>query len=112
MKKDLIFAPALLVIGVVLFLLRLTGMPAHIGVSVAGAVVLGAYTVLTVKEWKLPALEIVMRAFYGIALISGIVIMNVHGIAFLGILHKASATIFVISLVAMFIHKSVATKKK
>ena len=74
MKKDLIFAPILLVIGVLLFLLKATGMPAHIGVSVLGLVVLIAYTVLTKKDWKIPALEITTRAFYGLALLMGIVI--------------------------------------
>ena len=105
MKKDLIFAPALLVIGVVLFLLRLTGMPAHIGVSVAGAVVLGAYTVLTVKEWKLPALEIVMRACYGFALISGIAVINLSGIVAIAILHRVLASLFLASLLGLFVHK-------
>ena len=81
MKKDLIFAPIMLLIGVLLFLLRATGMTAHIVISVIGVLALIAYTVLTKKEWKIPALEILMRAFYGVALITGIVIMNVHGIA-------------------------------
>ena len=80
MKKDFIFAPILLAVGILLFLLRVTGMTAHIAVSVIGIVVLAAYTVTTKKTWKIPALEILMRAFYGIALITGIVIMNVHGI--------------------------------
>ena len=68
MKKDLIFAPILLVIGILLFLLRTTGMTAHIAISVVGLAVLVIYAIATKKEWKLPALEIVMRAFYGIAL--------------------------------------------
>ena len=76
MKKDLIFAPILLVIGALLCLLRVTGMTGHIAISVIGIVALAVYTVLTKKEWKIPALEIIMRAFYGIALITGIVIMN------------------------------------
>lgn len=111
MKKDFIFAPALLVIGVLLFLLRATGMTAHIAISVAGILVLGVYTALTVKEWKIPALEILMRACYGIALISGIVIMNVRGIAALAIVHKASAAVFVALLVVLFAHKLIAAKK-
>ena len=69
MKKDLIFAPIMLLIGVLLFLLRATGMTAHIVISVIGVLALIAYTVLTKKEWKIPALEILMRAFYGVALI-------------------------------------------
>ena len=111
MKKDLIFAPAMLLIGILLFLLRATGMTAHIAISVAGVVVLVVYAVLTKKEWKIPALEIIMRVFYGIALISGIVIMNVHGIAALAIVHKACAALFVVLLVALFVHKLIAAKK-
>ena len=34
MKKDLIFAPILLVVGVLLGLLKLTGMTAHIVISI------------------------------------------------------------------------------
>ena len=34
MKKDLIFAPILLIVAVALFFLRLTGMTAHIIISV------------------------------------------------------------------------------
>ena len=59
-----------------------------------GVIALIAYTVLTKKEWKLPILEIAMRAFYGVALITGIVIMNVAGVAALALIHKICAVIF------------------
>ena len=111
MKKDLIFAPIMLLIGVLLFLLRATGMTAHIAISVVGILVLIAYTVLTKKDWKIPALEIIMRAFYGIALITGIVIMNIHGIVALTIIHKASAVLFMALIIVLLTHK-VATNKK
>ena len=111
MKKDFIFAPIMLVIGVLLFLLKATGLEAHIAISVIGVFVLVAYAVLTRKEWKIPALEIIMRAFYGIALITGIVVMNVHGIAALAVIHKVSAALFVILLVALFMHKLIPDKK-
>lgn len=111
MKKDLIFAPLLLLLGVGLFLLGFTGMTAHIVISVIGALILIAYTVLTKKEWKIPALEIIMRAFYGVALISGIVILNVHGIAALAIVHKASAVIFLALLVVLLASKAASGKK-
>ena len=111
MKKDLIFAPIMLLIGVLLFLLRATGMTAHIAISVIGVLVLIAYAVLTKKDWKIPALEIIMRVFYGIALITGIVIMNVHGIAALSIINKASAALFVLLQVVLFVHKLIAAKK-
>ena len=111
MKKDLIFAPAMLLVGALLFLLRATGMTVHIAVSVIGVLVLVVYAVLNKKEWKIPALEIIMRAFYGIALITGIVIMNVHGIAALAIIHKASAVLFMVLMIVLLVHK-VATNKK
>ena len=111
MKKDLIFAPIMLVIGFLLFLLKFTGMAAHIALSVVGVAVLVVYAVLTKKEWKLPALEIAMRAFYGIALITGIVIINVSGIVALAVIHKVSAVLFLALLVALLVTKAVQNKK-
>ncbi len=111
MKKDFIFAPVLLVIGVLLFLLRATGLTAHIAISVLGVLVLVSYTVLTKKDWRIPALEVIMRAFYGIALITGIVIMNVHGVLALAIIHKASATLFVVMIFVLLAQKLIANKK-
>ena len=111
MKKDLIFAPIMLLVGVALFLLRFTGISAHIAISIVGILVLAAYTVATKKEWKIPALEIIMRAFYGIALITGIVIMNVHGIVALAIIHKVSAVLFTALVIALLSYK-LASKKK
>ena len=111
MKKDLIFAPIMLIIGALLFMLRATGLTVHIVISVIGVLILIAYAVLTKKDWKIPALEIIMRVFYGIALITGIVIMNVHGIVALSIIHKASAALFVLLLAVLFIHKLSTAKK-
>ena len=111
MKKDFIFAPILLVLGVLLGLLKVTGMPIHIALSVAGVIVLIVYTVLTKKEWKIPALEVIMRAFYGIALLSGIVIMNVHGIAALAILHKVSALLFMVLMIVLLSMKAASKNK-
>ena len=111
MKKDLIFAPAMLIIGAFLFLLRTTGMTAHIAISVIGILVLIAYTVFTKKEWKIPALEVIMRAFYGIALITGVVIMNVHGIVALALIHKLSAVLFLAMLVVLLVSKAASNKK-
>ena len=111
MKKDLIFAPALILVAAALFLLKLTGMTAHIAVSILGLVLLIAYAVTTKAEWKIPALEIVMRIFYGIALISGIVIINVAGIAALTVVHKISAALFAITFAVLFVHKLITAKK-
>ena len=111
MKKDLIFGPALILVAVALCLLKLTGMTAHIAISVAGILVLAVYTVLTKKEWKIPALEIIMRACYGIALISGIVIKNVRGITALSIAHKVSAVLFMALIIVLLVHKLSTNKK-
>ena len=91
--------------------LNASQMPVHIIISVLGIVALAAYTVTTKKEWKIPALEIIMRAFYGIALITGVVIMNVHGIAALSIIHKASAVLFMALIILLLTHKVVVNKK-
>jgi hypothetical protein len=111
MKKDLIFAPILLVIGVLLYLLKVTGMTAHIILSVVGVVALIAYTVLNKKNWKIPALEIAMRASYGVALISGIV-LKIKYISAIGVAHKIFAVLFVVMLIVIFCHKLISNKGK
>ena len=111
MKKDIIFAPIMILVGAALFLLRFTGMSAHIAISIVGAIALAVYTVLTKKEWKIPALEIIMRAFYGLALITGVVIMNVHGIAVLSVIHKASAVLFMALIIVLLVSKAAIRKK-
>lgn len=111
MKKDLIFAPILLVVGILLFLLKVTGIGAHIAISVVGLLVLAVYTAATKKEWKVPALEIVMRACYGIALVTGPLVMNLKDIPALAIVHKAGAALFVALLVASLVHKLIVHQK-
>ena len=86
-------------------------MTAHIVISVIGVLALIAYTVLTKKDWKIPALEIIMRAFYGVALITGIVVVNVHGIVALAVIHKVSAVLFIALIIVLLIHKAAMNKK-
>ena len=101
MKKDLIFAPILIVVGALLALLKVTGLPVHVVLSVVGAIVLVVYTVLTKKNWKIPALEIGMRASYGLALISGVVI-KIKYVLIVSVLHKLFAILFLITLIVIF----------
>ena len=110
LKFDFIFAPMMLVVGILLFLLKATGLTAHIAVSVVGVAILIVYAVLTKKEWKIPALEIAMRVMYGLALITGIVIMNVSGGA-LAIIHRIFAVLFLLLLVVLFVQKLIVSKK-
>ena len=107
MKKNVLFLIPLMVVAILLFLLRATGMTAHIAVSVVGLIILVAYALTTKKEWKCPALEIIQRVFYAVALITGIVIMNVHGIMIVSIVHKLSAVLFFVLLIVTEIHKSI-----
>jgi len=107
MKKNLLFLIPMVIVAVLLFMLRATGMTAHIAVSVAGLVLLIAYTVATKKEWKNPALEILQRVCYGIALITGVVLMNVHGIAAISIIHKVSAVLFAVLWISVEVHKAI-----
>ena len=106
MKKNLLFLIPMIIIAALLFMLRATGLVAHIVVSVIGLILLVSYTIATKKTWKIPALEIIMRVFYAIALITGAVVMNVHDIAFIAIMHKISAVLFVVALIVCEIHKS------
>ena len=105
MKKNQIFDLVLLVLGILLFMLRVTGMTVHIIVSLLGIIVLAIYTITAKKEWKLPALEIIMRVSYGVAIISGGIMMKVGGVIAFAIIHKLGAALFVVSLVALFVHK-------
>ena len=105
MKKNLLFLIPLVMVAVLLFLFSKTGINVHISVSVVGLALLVAYAVATKKYWKCPALEILERVFYGVALITGVVLMNVHGIAVVGVVHKASAALFAVLLVVTEIHK-------
>ena len=86
-------------------------MPAHIAVSVVGVVMLAVYTALTKKDWKIPALEVIMRASYGLALVVGVVIMRVQGVVALAIVHKAAAALFLLALVVLSFTKLLAKKQ-
>ena len=107
MKKNVLFLVPMLIVAVLLFMLRATGMKVHIAVSLVGLVLLVTYTLLAKKEWRNPALEILQRVCYAIALITGVVLMNVHGIAAISIIHKISAVLFVILLICAEIHKAI-----
>ena len=107
MKKNLMFVISMVVVAVLLFMLRATGMTAHIALSVIGLVVLVAYALATKKTWKCPALEILHRVCYAIALISGIALKGECTFVAMPIAHKVGAVLFVVLLIATEIHKSI-----
>ena len=106
MKKKLLLIP-MIILMVLLFMLRATGIKVHIAVSVVGLALLVAYTLATKKEWRNPAIEILQRVCYGIAIITGAILMNVHGAAAVSVIHKTSAVLFVLLLVVTEIHKAI-----
>ena len=71
MKKNLIFLVSMVIVSVLLFLLRYTGLVPHIIVSVIGLVLMISLTVKNTKSWKIPALEIIMRFAYFVAIVTG-----------------------------------------
>lgn len=112
MKKDLIFTPILLLVASLLFLFDFIGMTAHVAVSILGALVLAVYTSATKKEWKSPVLEILMRVFYGLALLTGIVLMNLRTVIAIWVVHAAFASLFVALLLGLFVHKWIVKSRK
>ena len=102
MNKNGIFMISMIAVSVLLFLLRMTGLGAHIAVSVLGLAVMIPFTVKTRKEWTKPALEVLMRVMYLVAIVTGGLLMKMHGIAALGVVHKIGAVLFVVLLLALF----------
>ena len=105
MNKNRIFLISMALVSVLLFMLRMTGLAAHVIVSVAGLAVMIPLTLQTRKEWKIPALEVIMRAMYLVAVITGGMLMKLHGVAALGIVHKIGAALFAVLLLVLYIPK-------
>ena len=105
MNKNRFFLISMLVVSALLFLLRMTGLPAHIAVSVVGLAIMIPITIATRKAWKVPALEVIMRVMYLVAVVTGGAMMKLHGIAALGMVHKIAAAVFAVLLLVLYIPK-------
>ena len=105
MNKNCIFMISMIAVSALLFLLRVTGLAAHIVVSVLGLAIMIPYTLKTKKEWTKAPLEILMRVMYLVAIVTGGVLMKVHGIAALGMVHKIGAALFLVLLLVLYIPK-------
>ena len=53
MKKKVLFLVPMMIVAVLLFMLRVTGVKVHIAVSVVGLVLLVAYTLATKKNGEI-----------------------------------------------------------
>ena len=105
MNKNRIFLIAMSVISVLLFLLRVTGRPAHFAIAAIGLVVMVPLTAATRKEWKKPAPEVLMRVMYLVALVTGGPLMKASDVPVLGIVHKVAAALFVVLLLVLYVPK-------
>ena len=99
MNKKRFFLIAMVVVSALLALLRMTGLTAHIIVSVVGLAIMIPITLATRKEWKIPALEVIMRVMYLVVIITGGALMKIYDVPALGIVHKIGAAVFAILLV-------------
>ena len=105
MNKNLFFMISMIAVSLLLFLLRVTGLTAHIIVSVLGLVIMIPYTLKTKGEWTKAPLEILMRVMYLIAIVTGGALMKVYGVAALGMVHKIGAALFLVLLLVLYIPK-------
>ena len=105
MKKNCVFLISMIVVSLLLFMLRMTGLTAHIVVSVLGLAVMIPLTVATRKDWKIPALEVIMRVMYFAAIVTGGVLMKVQSVAALNVAHKIAAVLFAVLLFVLYIPK-------
>ena len=103
--KNKVFFFLMLAVSILLFLLRVTGMTAHIALSVAGIAALVAFAVISKKDWTKPAQEIQMRVFVAVAVITGIVILKAAAVPAVAIAHKVAAAAFVVVLLIAYLPK-------
>ena len=103
--KNKVFFFLMLAVSILLFLLRVTGMTAHIALSVVGIIALVAFAIMNKKEWTKPALEILLRVLFAVAVITGIVILKGAGAPAVAIVHKASAAVFAGMLLVLYLPK-------
>ena len=103
--KNKVFFFLMLAVSILLFLLRVTGMTAHIALSFVGIAVLVAFAVMNKKEWTKPALEILLRILFAVAVITGVVILKGAAVPVVAIVHKASAAVFAGMLLVLYLPK-------
>ena len=105
MKKNCLFLIAMVVVSLLLFLLRMTGLTVHMIVSILGLAVMIPFTLKTKSTWSKTPLEILMRVMYLVAIVTGGALMKVHGLALLGVVHKIGAVLFLVLLLVLYVPK-------
>lgn len=109
-KLDLFSFIAIIAATAGLALLRYTGIVAHVVISAIALIVMVVCAVVGKKDWKTPELEIAYRAFFLIALVTGIVMAASGKAGAIAIAHKTAWGIFAASFIVNFVFK--LAKKK
>lgn len=104
-KLDVISFIAIAISLTALALLSVTGMIAHIIISVLALCVLVVCTILQFKTWKYKVLEILYRLFYFLTLVNGLVMILAHigGVVFIS--HLVTASLFAAIYLVNFLLK-------
>ena len=116
MIKTILYTIVMLIISILLFLLKFTGMNLHIALGILALIITIAYTLLIRKDLKKYSkrrliMEISMRFGLAIALISGFLIQQFRTILVISFIHKIAAIVFTILLLTININKIFIKKK-
>ena len=116
MLKTILYTISMIIISVLLFLLKITGMKMHIVLGILALVITIAYTLSIKKEFKEFSkknivMEILMRICLAIALITGFLLKPFGTFLIVSIIHKLAAIIFTVILLVINIKKIFVDKK-
>lgn len=112
MIKTILYTLSMIIISILLFALKFTGMRIHIGLGIVACIITIIYTLSIrnkLKEYprKTIMTEVAMRVFLGVALITGFLLRPFGTLVVISIIHKISAVLFVILLLVINIKKIV-----
>ena len=107
----ILYVICMLVISSLLFALKFTGMGIHVALGIGACVITIIYTLLIrkkLKEYskKSIVVEVAMRVFLAIALITGFLLKPLGAFVVTSIIHKLSAVVFVILFLLINIKKA------
>ena len=116
MIKTILYTIFMIIILILLFLLKVTGMKLHIVFGILALIITITYTLLirkNLKEYskKSIIMEILMRICLAIALITGFLFKPFGTVFVISIIHKIAAIVFTILLLAININKIFIKKK-
>ena len=116
MLKTILYTVFMVIISVLLFLLKITGMKMHIVLGILALIITIVYTLLIKKDLKELSkknivMEILMRVCFAVALITGFLLKPFGTFLIISIIHKFAAIIFVVMLLVINIRKIFIDKK-